>query len=254
MIDQGILAPWNAHYVKFDGNRIIERRNWQEEAPRFRGIPGMNAVAHYLAVGLNVCLNTKIVSLWHEGQWQLGDDRGVSYPGFDWVISTAPAPQTAALLPASFIHHRAIQEIEMQPCFALMLGFAKSLPLAFEVAQVIHSDLSWMAARSADRFTFMVHSSAAYAAAHMAADHDQVMQHLMAEVTKVIGHEVSLAEEKILHGWRYANHASSEAVGLMLVDHANKLAACGDWCAGGRVEGAFTSAYNLTVKLKEGFL
>ena len=30
-----------------------------------------------------------------------------------------------------------------------------------------------------------------------------------------------------------------------------KLAACGDWCLGGRIEGAFTSAYNLVNTMKE---
>ena len=38
------------------------------------------------------------------------------------------------------------------------------------------------------------------------------------------------------------------------IDQELKLAACGDWCLGGRVEGAFTSAYKLTKHIKEVFM
>ena len=40
----------------------------------------------------------------------------------------------------------------------------------------------------------------------------------------------------------------------LFLDQDHKLTACGDWCLGGRVEGAFTSAYNLVLKMKERVL
>ena len=40
----------------------------------------------------------------------------------------------------------------------------------------------------------------------------------------------------------------------LYIDKESKLAACGDWCLGGRVEGAFTSALRLANALKESFL
>ena len=36
-------------------------------------------------------------------------------------------------------------------------------------------------------------------------------------------------------------------------DIDEKLAVCGDWCCGGRVEGAFLSAYNLAKIFKEQY-
>jgi renalase len=58
------------------------------------------------------------------------------------------------------------------------------------------------------------------------------------------------ADYKSVHGWRYANNAKRENCHIF-IDPDIKLAACGDWCLGGRVEGAFTSAYNLVNTMKE---
>ena len=102
LLDQGIIKRWNARYVKFKNNQIIERRNWRDEEPRYVGVPGMNHVAKFLAKGLNIHINTRIASLNHQGTWQLTDEQGQQYPGFDWVICTAPSPQAVDLLPDSF--------------------------------------------------------------------------------------------------------------------------------------------------------
>jgi predicted NAD/FAD-dependent oxidoreductase len=136
-----------------------------------------------------------------------------------------------------------------------MLGFSENLPLEFEAAHVLHSDISWIAVNShkpgrSDRFTLMVHSSEEYSEAHIDDDRETVMQHLMNETSNVIGHDVSIADYKTVHGWRYANNAKRENYHIFL-DPDSKLAACGDWCLGGRVEGAFTSAYNLVNAMKE---
>jgi predicted NAD/FAD-dependent oxidoreductase len=49
----------------------------------------------------------------------------------------------------------------------------------------------------------------------------------------------------VLHGWRYANNTNRDTH-QPFIDTELKLAACGDWCVGGRVEGAFTSAQRLS--------
>ena len=215
----------------------------------------MNKIAKHLAEGLNININTKIVSLKCGDAWQLTDESGQLYSDFDWVISTAPSPQAAELLPKTFKYYDDIKDVEMRACFSLMLGFSKNIPLEFEAAHVIHSDIRWIAVNShkpgrTDGFTLMVHSSEEYSEAHIDDDRETVMQHLMNETSNVIGHDVSIADYKTVHGWRYANNAKRENFHIFL-DPDLKLAACGDWCLGGRVEGAFTSAYNLFNAMKE---
>ena len=259
LIDQGIVERWNARYVKFKGDKIIERKKWSDEEPRYVGVPGMNQIAKFLAEGLNIHINTRIVSLNYQGSWQLTGVQGEQYSGFDWVICTAPSPQAAELLPESFKYHADIKAIEMRACFSLMLGFEKSFPTEFEAAHVTNSDLSWIAVNSnkpkrPDLFTLMVHSSERYAETHIDNDREQVMQHLIAETSNLIGHNVSTNDYKTIHGWRYANNDKKDQSKPIFIDHDHKIAACGDWCLGGRVEGAFTSAYDLTQHLKENSL
>ena len=62
------------------------------------------------------------------------------------------------------------------------------------------------------------------------------------------------ANYKNIHGWRYANNADKKRKNPTFFDQNLRLAACGDWCFGGRVEGAFTSAYNLAKQMKESAL
>ena len=258
LINQGLIERWNARYVKFDSGKIIERKNWINDEPRYVGVPGMNKIAKHLAKELNVHINTRIISLKRGDLWQLTDESGQVYSDFDWVISTTPSPQAAELLPKRFIYYEDIKDVKMHACFSLMLGFSESLPLEFEAAHVIHSDLSWIAVNShkpgrADPFTLMVHSSEKYSEAHIDDDRETVMQHLMNETSNVIGYDVSIANYKTVHGWRYANNVKRKNCHIFL-DPDLKLAACGDWCLGGRVEGAFTSAYNLVNAMKDSVL
>mgnify|MGYP006082578593 CR=1 FL=1 len=256
MLEQNIIERWNARYLKFEDDRIIERKNWSDEEPRYVGVPSMNKVAKFLAKGLDIHINTKIASLKYQEKWRLTDEQNQQYSGFDWVICTVPSPQAIALLPETFKYHTDIKAIEMRACFSLMLGFEQNLPLEFEAAHVTDSDVSWIAVNSckpkrSDPFTLMVHSSEAYAQAHFDSDREQVMQHLIAETSSIIGCDASAAAYKTIHGWRYANNAQREQTSTIFLDQEYNLAACGDWCLGGRVEGGFTSAYNLALKMKE---
>jgi predicted NAD/FAD-dependent oxidoreductase len=254
LVDMRIVERWQARYVRFDGPRIVERKNWIEDEPRYVGVPGMNAVANYLAGGLDVQLETRISALHPGERWSLEDERGHTYSDFDWVISTLPSPQAIRLLPEIFSHRAILGQTQMQPCFSLMLGFYKSLSLGFEAAHVDHSDISWIAVNShkpgrPKPFTMMVHAAARYTEAHADDDPETVMRHLMDETSHIVGHDVSKSDFSAVHRWQYANNVRRD-VRPVLLDADHNLAACGDWCQGGRVEGAFMSAFRLASSMK----
>jgi len=258
LIDSGIIKRWNARYVKFDSNKITERKNWIDDEPRYVGVPGMNSIALYLAKSLKIYLNTTIVSIQKKRKWELIDETGNIFDNFDWVISTVPAPQVSELMPNSFLYSKEIKSIKMKPGYSLMLGFKNDLSLNFDAAQVLNSDISWIAVNSqkpgrAGPFTLMINASEKFSEAHIFAEKPEVMKRLIVETSYVIGHDLSSADYKTVHGWRYANVAKVEKQPIF-VDEVKKLAVCGDWCCGGMVEGAFTSANNLVSKLKENEL
>jgi predicted NAD/FAD-dependent oxidoreductase len=83
----------------------------------------------------------------------------------------------------------------------------------------------------------------------MDANRELVMQHLIQKTSEIIGHDANEAVHKTIHGWRYANNVVRTSHPAF-IDRDMNLGACGDWCVGGRVEGAFTSAFNLFNALK----
>ena len=257
LIHARLIDRWDARYVKFDGSNIIERKDWKNDEPRYVGVPGMNAVAKHLADDLTIHLKTKIAALQRnlDEKWQMLDESGSVHGDFDWVISTAPAPQAVELLPTTFEYHDYMKGIRMRPCFSLMLGFSEALPIEFDAADVTNADVSWMAVNSSKPgrshpFSLLIHSSEPYAEAHLGLDRGIITKHLCAETSRIIGLDLAAADFKAVHAWHYANNAKRESHQVLL-DRVDKLAACGDWCEGGRVEGAFTSAANLVEMLRE---
>ena len=249
LIKCGLIKQWTARHARIDGNKIIECTDWAIDEPRYVGVPGMNSIARHLAQHLDIKTNTRIVLLNRQKKWRLIDEHDSLYGDFDWVISTLPAPQALTLLPENFAYRTKIKEVSMHGCFALMLGFSKSFPIEFDAAHITHSDISWIAVNSnkpgrGNLFTLMVHSSQRYAEENLTTDRQKVINHLCHQTSQILGHDVSNADLKTVHSWRYANNSNRDTY-PPFADHDLKLAACGDWCLGGRVEGAFTSAINL---------
>lgn len=250
LIDEGVIKRWVARHVEINGIHIVKRSSWETEEPRYVGAPGMNSIAKRLAHDIDVRANTKITSLSHSKDWQLKTETGQIEDHYEWVISTVPGPQALELLPENFTYQNDIKEIQMRGCFSLMLGFSASLPLEFEAAHITNSDISWIAANSHKPHrgapcTLVVHSSAEYADRNTHTDREVVIDHLCQQASLIIGHDVNQAQHKVLHGWRYANNTNRDTH-QPFIDTELKLAACGDWCVGGRVEGAFTSAQRLS--------
>ncbi len=255
LLEEGVIARWNANYVELDRNKIIKYKDWAKEEPRYVGVPKMNSVNKYLARNLKIKVNTKIKKLEKGATWSLLDDEGNKYSEFDWVITAIPPRQVTELLPDSFKYHEDIKKIEMHPSFSLMLGFKKELNIDFDAAKIINSDVSWISIDSRkpfrnNYFALIAQSSAEYAAQNIRRDKTHVIEYLIQETSDVLSQDLKSAVHKNIHGWLYAN-AVDHGKNVEFFDIDEKLAVCGDWCSGGRVEGAFLSAYNLAKIFKE---
>ena len=249
------MANWAPKFEELDRLGTRDRRNWGEKYPHFVGVPRMNAVGKYLSAGLDIRTNTRIVEVRQDkGTWSLCDSDERSYDRFDWLVLTAPAPQTATLASASPGMPAFCETREMRACFALMLGFASPLELPWQAAVVRDADISWMCVNSskpgrADRFTMLVHSTNAWADAHIDDDIDAILAHMLAEASAISGVDLRVADYRDVHRWRFANMDKRGGPEFFIDDGAN-LAACGDWFLRGRVEAAFMSANALASKLR----
>lgn len=255
LVEDGVVANWAPKFEELDRHGTRGRRDWGEKCPHYVGMPRMNAVGKYLSTGLDIRKSTRIVEIRQDkGTWGLVDSHEHCHERFDWLVLTAPAPQTATLASAYPALTGLAEAREMRACFALMLGFSAPLDLPWQAAVVRDADISWMSVNSskpgrADSFTMLVHSTNAWAAVHIDDDIDTVRAHMLAEASAISGVDLRVADYCDVHRWRFAN-VDKRGEPEFYIDDSENLAACGDWFLRGRVEAAFTSANALASKLR----
>ncbi|MEW4528421.1 FAD-dependent oxidoreductase [Maioricimonas sp. JC845] len=251
-IVDGLVAPWTGRIVTLG-------RGWLEASPRnscrFVAIPGMPAICRQLGSALDIRFETAAAPPRFDGTvWHLEDSAGTPLGAFDWLVASAPAPQTADLLEAAPRLAERARRVSMSGCWAVMLAFDGPLDAGFDAAFVRHSPLSWVArnaskpGRDADRETWVLHASPEWSDAMMDADRLQVLSELMAEFWKVTGLRQEVATHVAVHRWRYAL-PTEPLEDRFLFDPELRVGACGDWCNGPRVEGAFLSGLSLAGRI-----
>ena len=257
LIKKNVIQQWDARFAEFKNNKILRRVTWDSEYPHYVGVPGMNAIPMYLSKELDIKLNVKVNKIIRNtaNGWELFDDDLNNLGQYDWVISTAPAIQSAEILPECFKHRNNLLDKKMVGCFSLMLGFTKALPLLWDAALISDADISWVSINSskpsrAKSFSMLVHSTNAWAEKHLADDYQNVISYLTKETSKIIGHDASQADHIDLHAWRYAN-IGKQTKSDLLIDYDNRLGACGDWLSHGRIESAFEAGFKIAKEFKK---
>ena len=242
-IEQGVVAPWagRAFYLK---HGAMER---DTGGGRFVAAPRMNSWAKSLAQGLDITLGARVSSLSkHNRTWTLTFEDGTERGGFDAVICAVPSAQAEVLLPAEFTGMDAVKATKMEACFALMVGFDKPHDFGWDSLRFNDGINAWLAVnsdkpgRSKTKTTLIVHAAPDWSNAHADADREWVQAKMETSASKICGIQISTAPHIALHRWLYASVSASPKQAA-LHDPALGLAACGDWCLGGRVEGAYLS-------------
>ena len=257
LIKNNIIKRWDARFAEFIGNKLLRTTSWDVEYPHYVGSPGMNSIAEYLSKDLNIKLNTRASKVVKNtaNDWELFDDNSNNLGKFDWVISTAPAIQSAEILPAYFKYHKDLLDRKMVGCFSLMLGFKKPIPLLWDAALIRNADISWISINSSkpDRgnsFSMLINSTNAWAENHLSDDSQSVISYLNRETSRIIGHDTSNADHIDLQAWHSAN-ISKQTQSELLIDCDNKLAACGDWITQGRIESAFDAGFMMAQEINK---
>ncbi len=256
LLDDGVIANWTAQFAEVDRDKVRVLRPWGDDVPHYVGTPGMNAVGKYLARDLDIVFETQIANIERRDDgWSLADNEANTFNRFDWLVLTAPAAQTAALAAADPELVALCDQRSMLGCYAMMLGFGKPIELPWQAALVRDADISWVSVNSSkpgrkDSFTLLVHSTNAWANAHIDDDLDDVREHMLAEASRVCGADLRRADHCNVHRWRYAN-IDRQSGPPFYIDVDSQLAACGDWFVRGRIEAAFTSANRLAQRLVE---
>ena len=219
-----VISRWNGRIVSFDGE------GWEPletETARYTGTPGMNAIAAWMAQGLDISFNTRIASA------------DTLLTEFDHVILAMPPAQAAAI-------GVVVPEATTKPCWTVMAAFEERVPSRFDAAFVNGNALSWIARngskpkRNWTIDTWVLHASTAWSTSHLDDQPEDVGAFLMEAFGDLITAGLPKAFFAAVHRWRYATVDPPLAIGAWQVPDA-RITLCGDWCLGTRIEDAWLS-------------
>ncbi len=247
----GLLQPWPLHPVTFTVDSKPMPRELRGESFAVSGAANALvktlAVEHCQKVDFRLETTAKTLSSHAHGGWQIATDHGDDIYA-DWVISTAPAPQTAALMPDEVSFASDLAQVKMQACFTMMLGFDHIFPLDWDAGwAAADSPVGFVADnrqkpdRQLNQTALTIHAGNAWSDQHFDKTLDDVQHQMTRALLEITGIDAAAASHMALHRWRYANAVTSAGQSC-LIDRSKGLAAAGDWCLGGRVENAFLSA------------
>ncbi|MFO3705032.1 NAD(P)/FAD-dependent oxidoreductase [Xanthomonas codiaei] len=242
-IADGVAARWPARVASWDGAVM---RHSQSALARFVGTPDMAAPARALAAGLQVRTRASVHALERSSAgWvvDLGAATAVATQAVDALLLAVPAADAARLLadraPALL---RVARSAQMLPAWAVMLRFAAPIDPGYDGLFVNAGPLRWVARDSskparAGAETWLLHATAMWSQVHGDATPAQVIASLLPKLA-ALGLPPPLACEA--YRWVAASTDPPLQTGCAW-DASLGLGLCGDWLAGGKVEGAWLS-------------
>lgn len=205
-------------------------------APRMRDLPSP------LAEGLDIRFETEAsTAVFENGVWQVETSQGRF--DFDYLLSTIPAPQAQRLF--SSVLDGALGNVEIAPCWALLVAFEKPLGAGFDVWRNVNENIGWLARNStkpgrADSETWVLHASPEWSRTHLERSKEDVAPDLVTLFFEALGIEPQTPTYCAAHRWRFAQ--TKVPLGKSHLNLADgSLLIGGDWCLGARVEYAFDS-------------
>lgn len=259
---QDLVAPWNPELVAINAPGMA--RSLSSRVTRYVGTPTMHAPVRDLASSLGPTVElrpgVRIERVHRAGTaWAVSDDEGAS-EAFDAVAVALPAPQAAGLLTEIPHLHAVASAVPMTPCWAVTASFGERLPIPFDAANIsiggrhAHAGvLAWAdresskPGRSPDE-CWVLHAGDEWTRDHMDDDHDSVGASMLGAFFDAAGIGPVTASEVRAHRWRYAFPVAPLCDGCLFDEHL-MIGACGDWCMGSRLEGAFLSGLAMAGRL-----
>lgn len=246
---QGLVAPYAGRIVRLEQGEVIPLSHPEQ---RYVATPGMTAVCRALSADLEIDFECQITAVTPgESGWRLSWEEGGD-SGFDAVVLAIPAAQASPLCVAVPDLAVQLRQGGHEPCWAAMVRYEAPLPLEFDAAFVESDVIGWVM-RDASRpgrvpgERWVLHANAEWSKAHLENSAETVAPLLMDAFCAAAGFDAKAVEFRA-HRWRFALSRGLNAGSFW---HAGRrIGACGDWCADGRIEGAYLSGTGLAAKLR----
>ncbi len=239
----------------FDRHGHIQEGDPQQNAePKWSYRGGLIALAHRMAQGLDVRLNTSITHVQHTAQgWQVFSLSNRPLGTFERLLITMPAPQAADLievsnLPSSLQERVAdlLHASRYNPILSVMLGYAP-VPRARPYYALVNTDrahaISWLAwehekapsRAPANTGLLLAQMAPAYSQQHRDTPDEEIIRDAAAHVANLLQEPLTTPIFTAIQRWPLALPAQkADASALNALTLPFGLAFCGDSFTGGR--------------------
>ncbi len=249
-MEAGLVAEWHGVIGTLERGRVTKS---EREQVRYVGVPAMGAGVRQYAETLRTRYETRVERVERAGsKWKLTADSGEVLGEYGAVVVAVPAPQAVPLLAGAPELAARAATVRMEPCQAVMARFEARVPLEVDGAFVHGSPLSWIARDTSkpgrpEGERWVLHGSPEASREYLERAPEVVTARWVEAFVEATGVDVRPVEA-VAHRWRYAlpSPALEEPA---LFDATLGIGACGDWCGGPRVEGAFLSGVALARRL-----
>ena len=225
--------------------------------PRWIGKNGMSAIPKYLADGVNVLTNKKVIKIEKSAdECLIITEDGDQFKG-DALICTIPAPQAIDLVQQSDLQlsgaeYYAFQSISYQPCIAVMAVLNKKTNIpAPGGLKLDKCDVAWVADNfqkgiSAE-FAATIHASPSFSEAHFDGDLMAIGSDLLSKIETWIPKDTIKTYQ--VHRWRFSLASKRYNEDFLRVKADFPFYFGGDGYGIGNVEGAFQSGRAIALDL-----
>lgn len=210
------------------------------------GVPRSSVLTRLLSAGVTLHTETRVSVVWPDRQGVLLRDEHAEVLGhFDKVVIATPAPQAVPLLDALQSCQARAAAISLRPAWvlALVLEQRPESLAQIDLIEGQHPEFkrilreSSKPGRAGEIWTLQ--ASQEWSEAYLSLSGETVMHELVASWVALTGDPVKVLGYRA-HRWLYCDVNSVETT-QALWDADRAVGVCGDWLAGGGVDGAWQS-------------
>ncbi len=249
--EQGWIARWQAEPPEWRQGQITPSA---DAAERYVGMPRMTGLSRQLLSNAHQFIDsTRIISAAYQADgWHLRSDDEREFGPFAGLIINTPPQQATPLLTDSPALQQQCEQVDMLPCWTLLLTLPKPLNLP-DMVFVKEGPLGFIARNNSKpgrdpQEAWVLQASHEWSQQQVDSPREQVQQQLLDAFAQISGADLSVAENLWLHRWLYAIPDTALTLGA-LTDLSQNLAVCGDWCHSPSLEGAWLSGQRAATSL-----
>jgi renalase len=247
LVDQwfsaGVAALWSRGFIGASG------RPREDGHPRYRGVPGMDAIPRYLAQGIDIRFNQAVVSAAAEnGRWRLMLENGQQAEG-QTLLLTPPLPQSLSILAAGRTQlppdvEERLAAITYAPCLALMVKLEEPSKLPMPGGVQLHGEpIAFIGDNtrkgvSPRGYALTIHAGPVFSEENWQSADEEIADLLLDEASYWLGAPVKAWH---LERWRYSIPRKIIEQRVLHLPGLPDLLFAGDVFGGPRIEGAAMS-------------